>query len=508
MNLIFALVLSTLAFASELNIRINSEPPTLDWNLATDIVSGNLIDNMMEGLAGYDADMKPKPALAESWSVSKDGKTYTYKLRKGVVWSDGVPLKAQHFVDSWLRLINPKTAAEYAYFLFDIKNAKEFNEGKITDPSLVGVLAKDDNTLVVTLKQAASYFPTIPANMVTYPIRKELVEKHGSEWTKPENIKTLGPYLLSEWKHDSRITLTTNPKFYGRKPKIEKINGMIVLEDTTAVTLFETGKVQFVNRVPPLDVPRLRKNPAFQNLPSYEVVGFQFNVSKKPFDNPKVRQAFSLAIDREEIAKLLKGGQTATTNWIPQGLPGYDPKVGLHFQLEKARKLLAEAGYPEGKGFPAVTLLFSNGDARQILSERMQEMWKKNLGVRVSLQTEDWKVYLKHILVDAPQIFVARWVADYPDPDNFMNLYTSFCGNNNSTWKNKEYDDLIAQGAAERRPAKRLEIYRKAQSLLLEKEAVVMPIYGETMKVLVSPKVSGIVIAPSQMVRFKDAEVM
>ena len=249
---------------------------------------------------------------------SKDGKTYTYKLKEGLKWSDGVPITAQHFWDSWERLLNPKTASGYAYFLFDIEGAKEYSEGKILDPSTLGFRVLDSRTFQVKLKKRATYFATIPAFTVTFPIRKDLIEKYGRLWTEPEKMVVTGPFRLSAWKHDASIEMVPNPHYRGARPKLEKVIAYIVKEDTTAISMFETGKIHYLSRLPALEIDRLRKNPAYRSLPYLRGYYYGFNVTKPPFDDVRVRKAFAHAIDRAEITALLKGGQLPTSSWIPK----------------------------------------------------------------------------------------------------------------------------------------------------------------------------------------------
>lgn len=506
--LVLALLpLSSIAAKQEFNMRISSEPPTLDWNLATDNVSITLLQNLMEGLASYDKKLDPKPALAEKWDVSKDGKTYTYHLRKGLTWSDGAPLTAQQFWDSWERALNPKTASEYAYFLFDVVGAKDYNEGKLKDSSKLGLKVLDPLTFQVTLNKRAAYFPTIPTFTVTYPIRKELVEKYGSKWTDPGKLTVVGPFTLTEWKHDSKVVLAANPKYYAGKPKLEVVNAYIINEDTTAINMFESGKLQYVSRLPPIEIERLKTSPAYRNNPFLRGYYYGFNINKKPFNDVRVRQAFAYAVDRTQITSMLKGGQIPTASWVPKGMMGYEPKVGLDFDLSKAKKLLAEAGYPDGKGFPPVTFLFDTRDDHKMIAERLQAMWKKNLGVDLKAQNEDWKVYLNRLKSDVPPMFRLGWGADYPDPDNFMGLFTSYSGNNYTQWKNKEYDKLIEDAAGESSKAKRVALYKKAQVLLTEKDTVIIPLFVDAINVLASPEVKNLTLNAMDYLMLRDVEM-
>lgn len=476
------------------NFRLQSEPTTLDWNLAADSSSSTIISNLMEGLASYDDKMNIRPALAKSWAVSKDAKTYTYKLREDVTWSDGVPLIAQQFIDSWERLLNPKTASENAYLLFDIVGARDFNSGKLTDANKLGFHALDAHTIEIKLNKPSAYFPHIPTFVVSYPIRLDLIHKLGDAWTKPENMPVIGPFLLADWKHNSRISLKPNPKYYGGMPKLSEANAYIISEDTTAINMFESGTLQYVSHLPKLELERLKKSPAFSTRPYFREYYYGFNTSKKPFDDIRVRQAFAYAIDRKQITDLLKGGQIPTTSWIPKGMQGFEPKLGLDFNAKKAQALLAEAGYPNGKDFPDVTFFYDTRDDNKIIAEKLLSLWHQILGVQLRAQNEEWKVYLSHLQSDAPPLFRLGWAADYPDPDNFMRVFSSQSANNYTALKNTAYDNLVHAAAAEEKIPKRLALYHKAQDLLLNQEAAIIPLFQDTINVLISPKVHGLIL--------------
>ncbi len=504
--LCFFAVSPVFAAKQELNLRIETEPPTLDWNLATDYVSINVLYHLIEGLAEYNDKLEPVPSLA-SWKISKDGKTYTYTLKPNLKWSDGVPITAQHFWDSWERTLNPKTASGYAYFLFDVVGAKEYNEGKLKDPSQLGFKVVNDSTFVVTLKKPATYFATIPAFTVTFPIRKDLIEKHGRTWTEPQNMVVTGPFRLTQWKHDARLELAPNPFYRGQKPKLEKISIYMVKEDATAINMFETGRLDYLARLPALEIERFKKNPAYKSLPYLRGYYYGFNVTKAPFNDVRVRKAFAHTIHREDIVSLLKGGQLPTTSWIPKGMLAYNPKIGLPFDPEKAKKLLAEAGFPGGKGFPEVTFMFDTRDDNQMIAERLQAQWQKTLGVRLKIQNEEWKVYLGRLRADAPGLFRHGWGADFPDPDNFMNMFTSYSGNNFTQWKNEKFDALVEKAAGEAVAARRVALYDQTQRLLLEEAVAIVPIFIDTINILVNPKVKGLRIDSLGLLKVNQVEI-
>ena len=479
---------------SHFRVNLGTEPPSLDWSLATDHVSFNVIANMMVGLTEFDKDLKPAPVIAKSWDFLEGGKKIIFHLRDDVQWIDGKKVRAQDFEYSWKRLLNPKTASQYAYILFDLVNAQEYAEGKIKDSSAVGVQAQDDSTLVVSLRHPASYFLAITTFEVTYPQRQDVIEKFDTRWTEPGNIVTNGPFRLASWKHENEIELRANANYFRGKPSIEKITMYMINEKTTAVTLFEQGNLDFMDdhSIPPLDKPRLAKMPGYKLVPQLRGEYYSFAVDRKPFDNPKLRKAFALAIDREVFPKILQGGETPATSWIPPGMLAHNPEIGLKFNPAEARRLLSEAGYPDGKGLPSIVLGYNTDEEKKLVAEAIQSMWQKHLGVVVRLENQEWKVFLKKLQNDPFPVFRAGWGADYPDPDNFMKLFTSNSGNNHGRWKNPRYDQLLELAARELDAKKRSRIYDNAQKLLTETDVAIVPLYWKAESTLLSPKFAGL----------------
>jgi oligopeptide transport system substrate-binding protein len=480
----------------ETHFRVNlgTEPPSLDWSLATDHVSFNVIANLMVGLTEFDKDLKPAPVIAKSWDFLDGGKKIVFHLRDDAQWTDGKKVRAHDFEYSWKRLLNPKTASQYAYILFDLANAQEYAEGKIKDPSAVGVQAEDDQTLVVTLRHPASYFLAITTFEVTYPQRQDMIEKFDTRWTDPGSIVTNGPFRLASWKHENEIELRANANYFRGKPSIEKVTMYMVNEKTTAVTLFEQGNLDFMDdhSIPPLDKPRLAKMPGYKLVPQLRGEYYSFAVDRKPFDNPKLRKAFALAIDREVFPKILQGGQTPATSWIPPGMLAHNPEIGLRFNPAEARRLLSEAGYPDGKGLASIVLGYNTDEEKKLVAEAIQSMWQKHLGVVVRIENQEWKVFLKKLQNDPFPVFRAGWGADYPDPDNFMKLFTSNSGNNHGRWKNARYDQMLELAARELDAKKRSKIYDDAQKLLTEIDTAIVPLYWKAESTILSPKFTGL----------------
>ncbi len=476
---------------SVFRMSIKNEPPTLDLTLATDSVSFTILTNIMEGLTQYDSELNAQPAIAKKWEYSKDGRTITFFLRDDVTWSDGKPVTAEDFEYSWKRLLAPETAAPYAYFLFDIENASQYNSGEITDPNQVGVRALAPDVLEVHLKKPVVYFPSITTFMVTFPVRKDIVLKHGDSWTEPENIVTNGPYTLKEWQHEYKMVLQANPRHYEGKPAVDTIRIFVVQEPTTALTLYETGELDYLE-LPPVAIPHYKSSPEYRNKPQLRGYYYGFNVQKPPFDDVLVRRAFAHAIDRSRIPKFLKGGELPASSWIPKGMFGYNENIGSKFDPEKARSLLAEAGYLDGKGFPKVTAVFNTGDLNHFIAEFIQAQWKEHLNVQIDFESQEWKVFLSRLDLDPPQIFRLGWGADFPDPDNFMNLFITTSGNNRLKWSHPRYDELVALGSALKKSEDRQAVYDEAQILLTEKEVPMIPLFVSAQNLLVKPYVQGL----------------
>ncbi len=492
--------------ANVFRMAVSSEPPTLDWNLATDSISIRVIENIMEGLTQFDRDLQAVPAVASGWSVSGDGRTYIFSIRDSVHWSDGKRVTAHDFEYGWKRLLNPATASQYAYFLYDIENAYEYNSGQLKDPSLLGVKALNDDTLQVRLKRPVVYFPSITAFTATFPLRKDIVDKYGDRWTEPGNIVTNGPFNLTEWRHEYSLTLTASRNYFGGRPGLDAIRFYVIGESSTALTLYETGGLDIVS-LPPLAIPSYKNHREYVRHPLLRGYYYGFNVEKPPFNDRRIRQAFSMAIDRRTFPEILKGGELPATSWIPEGMPAFNPSVGLRFNPDGARALLRAAGYAGGAGFPAVTAVFSTNPENLLIAQNLQAQWKKNLNVNITLDNQEWKVFLKTLENNTPTIFRLGWGADYPDPDNFMNLFTSNSGNNRTRWKNREYDRLVDAAVIEKEMEGRKRLYDRAQKILTEEDVPIMPLFQNVQNLMVKPYVKGFKPNAMDIIHLKDVWV-
>lgn len=459
-----------------------AEPETLDPAIITGQPEGRVVNALFEGLTAFNAQGKSGPGVAESWTVSDDKKTYVFKLRPDAKWSDGTPVTAQDFVKSWKRTLSPETGASYNYQLFFVKNAEAFAEGKVKDFAHVGVKAIDNHTLEVILENSTPFFLDLCATPPLQPVPVAVVEKYGDDWVKPEHIVTNGAYLLKSWRINDKIELQKNPAYWNaKKVALDRIDVLPISKANVAFNFYAGGLADLLmdkGLAPPALLDELRKRDDFHAAPFLGIYFLRFNCSKPPFNDPRVRAAFSLSVDKSIITKkITRAGELPATSLVPPGIAGYTSPETAAFDPEKARKLLAEAGFPGGKGFPLTTYLYSEGELNEAIAIELQNMWREHLGVTINLARQEWKVYLNSLSSLDFGIARSTWVGDYPDPNTFLDMFLSGGGNNRTGWSDPAYDKLIADAAAETDPAKRFEILKQAENLLLNTQNVICPIY-------------------------------
>ncbi len=486
--------------------RLTGEPETLDWNRAHTTIETYLLLNLMEGLVSFDDKMNVVSGLAQTWSRSEDGRTYTFKLRPDVKWSDGVPLKAQDFVFSWKRLLSPITAASYAYLLFDVEGAEFYNRGKLKDFSEVGIKALDDRTLQVRLARPVAHWLYIPTFWVTFPLREDVVAKHGEGWARPGRMVTLGPFTLDAYEHDSRIILKSNPQYYGKKGNVSQAVGLIVKDDATALSLFESGKFDFLTEISSYDLKRLSTSPELKRYPYFKTNYLGFNLKKSQVGSVAFRRAVAQAIDKKKLASLLHGDQKAASSFVPPGILGYSDQLGLPFDPVKAREELRKSGWSSGKPL-RLEFLTRNWDKTLTVAQFIQAELKSNLGLDVQVNPFDHKSYRAQLDVGAYPLFEGSWGADYPDPDNFLSIFLKVAGNNRWNWSNEKFDDAVLQGRSIIKASSRESLYREAQKTLLEEAAVVIPLYYDTNVALVKPRVKTITINPLNYLYLRNVQL-
>ena len=402
-------------------------------------------------------------------------------------------------------MLSPELASKYADQLFYIKNGEAYNKKKTTVDQ-VAVKALDDKTLEITLEAPTPYFLSLTTFHTYYPVHKKTVEANANWNADPKTIIGNGPFKMVSWTHNSKIELAKNEHYWNKGVvKTEKVEINLTDNAKTLVDMFENNQLDTVEpsaSLPLAEIPRLIKENKLKIAPYLSTYYYYINVTKAPFDNPKVRRALTLAIDRAKIVELVtRGGEKPAMAWAPYGLPDAKPgddfrKVGGDYfkdnDIATAQKLLAEAGYPEGKGLPPISLLYNTADQHKVIAEAVQEMWKKNLGVTVNLTNQEWKVYLQTRAEGNYQIARSGWIGDYADAMTFIGNLTTGNGNNHSRWGNPEYDKLVKQAKSTTDASIRMKAMHDAEKILMD-ELPMIPIYFYTSKCLEKPNVKGII---------------
>lgn len=513
--------------------NLGAEPKTIDPALNEAVEGGTVIENAFEGLTRLDEKDTPIPGVAEKWDVSPDGLKYTFHLRKDAVWTDGKQVKAQDFEYAWKRALNPDTASNYAYQLYYIKNGQGYNESKRPQaqktPGVapatadqLGVKAVDDQTLEVTLENPCAYFLSLMAFPTYMPVRQDVIEKDKTSWAiKPDSYITNGPFKLKEWRPKDKMIFVKNDKYWNAKDvKLDTIEYSMLEQETSYLAAFKTGQLDFIETPPAQETPQLLKDGTAKITPYLGTYYINLNVSDnaakfnaaaaQALKNPKVREALNLALDRKEIVdNVTKGNQIPAGAYVPKGIP--EDKSGKDFRnkdyynpqgdIAKAKQLLAEAGYPDGKGFPKLEYLYNTGQNHQNLAQAVQEMWRKNLGINVELKNQEWKVFQKTRTDKNYEIARGGWTADYVDPMTFLDMFTKGSGNNDPGYNNPNYDAKLAAAKKETDPAKRMQLMHDAEDMLMA-DMPIIPIYFYTNIVCVKDYVKDVHKSPLGFVYF------
>lgn len=496
-----------------LTLCLASEPATIDPALNSAVDGAIMLNHSFEGLIKWiddgDGNAKLAPGMAESWDVSDDGTVYTFHLREDALWSDGEPVTAYDFEYSWKRLVEAETAADYSYMLDCVLNAPEIIYDGTMDAADLAAVALDEHTFEVTLHTAIPYFIEIAAFPATFPVRQDVIEEFGDQWTfDSATYISNGPYTMTEWSHNAYILMEKNEYYYDVDALVpETIKFALMDDDNAILAAFNAGEIDYTTSGQPVDeIPTLL---ASGQLKINDYIGTYyvcFQTELAPFDDPLVRKAFSLAIDREYItSQITKGGQVPASGFVPAGVydaegPGsnfrdavdyYDvSSAAYEANVEEARALMAEAGYPNGEGFPIVEYLYNTHDAHRAIGEALQDMWKTALGVTVTLDNQDWGVFLETRKNGDYQIARHGWIADYNDPISFMDMWITGGGNNDAQYANPEYDALIRTAKSSADANVRMKAMHDAEDILMG-EAVVAPIYFYTNPYMVKDDLKG-----------------
>jgi ABC-type oligopeptide transport system substrate-binding subunit len=472
-----------------ITVNWGTEPPSLDPGLATDTTSSNILLNIMDPLVRLGDDLEPVGDLAESWEESDGGKTVTFKLRTDGKWTNGDPVTANDFEYSWKRTISPELAADYAYQFFGIVGAEEYNSCKSNCDALkdkVGVRALDAQTLEVKLTSPQPWFVQQVAHHSFLAVNQKAVEQHGDKWTEAANIVTNGPFKLASWQHDSRIDLVKWPEWRkADEVSLQRVNGRMISDGTTAVQSFEAGEVDVTGTIPPDETPRLKDTPEYNK---YDALGtYYYGLNVKNIPDVRQRRAMALAIDRQTIIdNIAQADQEPATGFTPKGMPGFDtinpssPWLPESGDMDQAKQLMSQVQNPN----KSITLWYNEDPAHKSIAVAVQSMWKE-LGIDVTLKAQEFAQYLEFLgpppnkAVDAYRL---GWIGDYVDAMNFLELWTSGSGNNNTNFADKSYDQIVEQARNTPDNAKRYELYSQLEQKMFGQDGSVplIPIYWYT----------------------------
>jgi oligopeptide transport system substrate-binding protein len=565
-----------------------TEIKTVDPAIATGVPEHRILSAIFEGLTEWEPkNLEPVPGVAESWEISDDKKTYTFRLRNNAKWTDGTPVTAHDFIYSWRRFLHPATAAEYSYEMWYVVNAERFNKrqiqagdeveielpqngddggadalpfapGKIVKGKLlaiqapasdsaestsadwpqkdqensdaavylveingqerrfhnggmegedyawmlldfdsVGVRALDERTLEVKLRHPVPYFPTLCGYYPYSPVNRTCVETYGRDWTKPENIVTNGAFRLETRRLRDRIRMVKSDNYWDRdNVRLNVVDAVAVESHTTSLNLYLTGQVDWFEYVPNAVVPALlaQKRSDFQPSPYNTTYFYRLNVTEPPLDDARVRRALNMAINKQDIVdSILRAGQEPARSMVPTVTAThskYKPALCEGHNVERARELLAEAGYPEGRGFPKLEVQYNTNDTHSAVAELIQSQWQQALGIRIELKGLEWNVYHANQTNKTYDISRAGWVGDYPDPNTFLKLWLSTSGHNRTGWGNAQYDALVAKAQQEADDAKRAEFFHLAEAILM-RELPILPLYFYVSTSMSKPYVKG-----------------
>jgi oligopeptide transport system substrate-binding protein len=490
--------------------NLYGEPATIDPNKASWADQLTIIRQVYVGLLGFNQDLSVKavgakeiPSVANG-GISSDGLTYTFHLRPDVTWSDGQKVVAKDYVYGIKRMLSPELASEYASFYYDIAGAEAYNSAADKDDTTktklrdaVDVKALDEATLQIKLAQQRPTFISIMALWCTDPAREDIITKYGDKWTEAGNYIGNGPFKLTEWVHQDHMTFTADPNYWGTKAKVGQIVIKMIEDQNAAYAAYKNNELDMVQ--PPAGTEKsIMADPVLSKeilrYSELTTFAFQFNVTKAPFDNVKVRQAFSSAVDRVAFINNVRGGVGQPAySWIPPGMPGYNANTGKDytFNVAKSKQLLADAGYADVSKLPPIKFSYNNSGLNPTIAQFLQGQMKDNLGINITLDPLESKALTGAVNSGNFQWAWFGWGADYPDPDDWLpSTFQTGAGNNHTQYSNKEFDALCDKANHELDNTKRLQEWDQAQTLLMQDAPIVTMFYRERFW-LVKPYVKG-----------------
>ena len=486
--------------AQELYIGIGTEPEALDPHIVTGVTEHYVLLSLLEGLVTRNpATLAIEPGVASSWTLSEDGLRYTFQLDANARWSNGDQVTANDFLFAFERILSPALGAPYAYMLHSMRGAKAFNSGEFKDFSKVGASASDPLTLVIELNSPTPYFLGLLTHYTWWPVHPPTVLKHGSmtdrisDWTKPQHFVGNGPFALKSWRLNAGIEVTKNQHY--RDARNVRLNGIhfLPIEGDAEERAFRAGHIHLSSTIPTHRIEWYQTHAA-NNMRFDTYLGtyyYAVNTEHGPLADARVRKALAYAINREALTEhILGAGQKPAHHFTPPDTGGYSATARFPYDPQQARQLLAEAGFPKGVGFPKFELLYNTSESHRSIALAIQQMWKRELGIEITLYNQEWKVYLASRKAKDFDIVRAAWIGDYDDANTFLELATGGSGNNHSGWSQPQYDALIAQAAVEPDPAVRFEYFQQAEAILLD-EMPFIPIYFYVRSLLINESVQG-----------------
>ena len=502
--------LATASQSAPYTMRVSyPEPLMLDPSLAHDLNSAIWVDQLFSGLVSINADMDIVPEIASSWQLFDNGYRYLFHLRDDAFWSDGEPVTAVDFEFAWKRLLT-LDMNQSAFLYKVIKGMYAYQQGEVPDLDQIGVQALDDTTLQIELEQPTSYFLQLLTHPLTYPVPKKMVQQHGQEWAQPDNLVTNGPYQLASWTKEL-IALTRNPLYKGhRRGNVYQIEAAFHHDDADKLALYENDQLDIIDvwSFPVVLKNRVREKFAGELIswPTLVTSFLELDPTQPPFADVRVRQALAMTVDREGLAHIIGHGYEtpATGGFVPPGIPGHSPEIGLPFDPEQAQMLLAKAGYENGRNFPTIKGLIPT-TPRDYRPEAafLQKVWHEHLGITIDWDALDFPSLLEQLYRQTPPIFLFAWTADFPEVDNFLRTSSE---SPRHRWSNRRYDELIKTARKLMNQRQRLALYQQAEEILIE-EAAIIPLSYMRWQTLIKPWVKRYPTSPLKWWYWKDVVI-
>ncbi len=492
-----------------LRVAILDSPDSFDWHHATSSATSALMSNLMDGLLEYDSKLNLSAALAESWTVSPDGRVYRFTLRPNVRWSDGVILRAQDFVDSWKRLLSPQTGGPYAYLLFDLEGAEYYNKGALSDFKLVGVKAIDDRHLEVRLVRPVSYWLGLLTFWPTFPVRQDLIDRFGFSAFTPGRIQTVGGFVLESATSDGKVVLRRNPYSRNKRGNLDEVAFEVVRDLKMGYTLYQGSRFDVVLGVDQPSEEQLLEFSFLRNdLKSFnylKTIYLGFVRTKFPVTDQRLRRALAMAVDKKKIGEIYGLGTASASSFIPPGVMGYSEKIGLPFDLKRARAELRSTQLDPSFKI-RVPFIFPPNPRAMKVSELLTQSFK-NLGVDLIPEPLSMGRFRTQIDLHTSPLFLSSWSADFADPDSFLAIFSSISGNNRIAFADTGIDDQLSLARNISIAKERVSIYTAVQKRLIEEEVVLIPLVYARNYAVVRPYVKGFLLNPLNGLLLNDVSI-